>query len=213
MNEAYWHNKWDSQQIGFHLDDVHPMLLTHFTALNLKQGQRVFVPLCGKTLDMVWLAQQGLEVLGCELVESAVEQFFHALNVPPQIKQVGTLKQYSANNITLFVGNIFDLTPERLGEIHGIYDRAAYVALPQHVRKQYAEHTQAITSNANRLLVTFQYDPSKMEGPPFAIPEQEVRDAFGASQRIEKLEARIVEGKLKGKVDAQEIIYRLTQAT
>lgn len=208
MQEQYWQDKWATQQIAFHLDDVNPVLLKHYSALNLKQGQRVFVPLCGKTLDMVWLAQQGLDVLGCELVEPAVEQFFHALNVPPHIKQVGALKQYSANNITIFVGNIFDLTHELMGEIHGIYDRGAYVALPQDMRKKYAKHTLSITDDANRLLVVFEYDQSKMNGPPFAISEQEVDEAFGQSQAIKRLDSTTV-GRLKDIVSAQNVVYQL----
>ena len=76
MQADFWHARWANNQIGFHLDEINPYLMRHLSRLRLQAGERILVPLCGKTLDLAWLAAQGLEVLGVELSEKAVSDFF-----------------------------------------------------------------------------------------------------------------------------------------
>ena len=64
MEASYWQQRWEINQIGFHGDEVNPLLVSHIGALGLDKGARLFLPLCGKTLDIaccwrrviVWLA-------------------------------------------------------------------------------------------------------------------------------------------------------------
>ena len=109
MDVDFWHQKWRLNQIAFHMHKANPMLVQYFSRLNLVAGNRVFVPLCGKTLDIGWLLAQGYQVVGAELSQSAIEQFFVYLDFTPTITSVGELKRYSGTNIDIFVGNIFAL--------------------------------------------------------------------------------------------------------
>ncbi len=76
MNAEFWHSRWQEKRIGFNQSAVNPLLINYFKQLNLPAGSLVFVPLCGKSIDMAWLAAQGYDVVGVELVETAVQAFF-----------------------------------------------------------------------------------------------------------------------------------------
>ena len=76
MQPEFWHDRWQRNQIGFHQEQVNPCLERLWPQLELPRGARVLVPLCGKSLDLSWLAASGFEVLGVELSQTAVEQFF-----------------------------------------------------------------------------------------------------------------------------------------
>lgn len=124
MEPNFWINRWETNQIGFHLSSANPLLVKHFNKLALPKGSRVFLPLCGKTLDIAWLLGQGYQVVGAELVEMAIVQLFEELRVKPEIKEVGKLKLYSAPHLSIFVGDIFDIDQKMLGEVAAVYDRA-----------------------------------------------------------------------------------------
>ena len=87
MDPAFWHSRWQEGRIGFHQDRPTPLLVEHWTSLGLAQGSRVFVPLCGKSLDMAWLASQGHRVLGVELSAMAVRAFYEEHYVPEPRKR------------------------------------------------------------------------------------------------------------------------------
>lgn len=125
MDAAFWHQKWDSNDIAFHEKEFKPQLLKYLAVLALPKGGRVLVPLCGKTRDIAWLLAQGYRVAGVELSELAVVQLFKQLNIQPQITELGQVKQYSGNNIELFVGDIFAVSQAMLGAVDAVYDRAA----------------------------------------------------------------------------------------
>ncbi|MEK1942854.1 MAG: thiopurine S-methyltransferase [Pseudomonas sp.] len=176
MQPDFWLRRWQNNQIGFHAATANPYLQQYWPGLEVPQGAQVLVPLCGKSLDLVWLAGQGLRVLGIELVEQAVEDFFREHNLQPQIRQHGVFRIYQAGNLELWCGDIFALTAEDLRGCTALYDRAALIALPPAMREAYARHlTQLLPSGCRGLLVNLDYEQSQMDGPPFSVPDVEVQ--------------------------------------
>lgn len=204
MNESYWRQRWQTRNIAFHQKDTNPLLAEHFEALSLTGGDRVFVPLCGKALDLQWLLSQGYRVAGVELVETAVEQFFEEIEVEPSVSVDGKMHRYSAENIDLFAGDFFELSGERLGPVNAVYDRAALVALPEEMRIRYAAHLKAITDRAPQFLVTYRYDQSQLDGPPFSISAEEVDRHYGDVYDVKRQASVEVPGGLKGVCPASE---------
>ncbi len=210
MEAEFWQQKWEKNEIGFHEGAFNSRLVKHWHKLALEEGSRVLVPLCGKTNDIAWLLSQGYYVVGVELVESAVEQLFKALGVMPDITDFGNLKRYSADYIDIFVGDIFALTSEPLGSINAIYDRAALVALPADMRNRYTKHLVNITVNKPQLLITFEYDQTLIQGPPFSVSNEEVKLHYKDHYHLTLLQSEVLEGGLKGKYPAIENIWLLT---
>lgn len=197
MESEFWQSRWQQGRIGFHKSEVNPLLTRYFNELNLPTGSRVLVPLCGKSVDMVWLARQGYEVVGIELVESAVAEFFTEQNITPVIIQPtsnASIKLYRAQilgqTIELWVADIFALTTKEIGDIDAVYDRAALIALPEDVRFDYSEHISKISGNAPQLLITLNYDQSKKDGPPFSITEKQLQQYYSADHQMTNLESQ-----------------------
>ena len=215
MKHEFWHQKWQANQIGFHLPEPNPLLLEYFSTLNLKPQvvnqtvTRIFLPLCGKTLDIAWLLAQGYYVAGAELSTIAIDDLFSSLNLIPSVTRLGNITRYSAPNIDLYAGDIFDLTPAMLGPVDAVYDRAALVALPEDMRKQYTTHLLALTKNAPQLLVCFVYDQNAHAGPPFSITDDEVRQHYQANYALTLLGINEVIGGLKGVCPATEHVWLL----
>jgi thiopurine S-methyltransferase len=209
MDVNFWQEKWKSNQIGFHLPDANPLLVKHFPTLNLKQGARVFLPLCGKTLDIAWLLAQGYKVAGAELSQIAIEDLFINLNLTPTITKLGEITHYSAANIDMFVGDIFKVTPAMLGNVDAVYDRAALVALPENMRKAYTTHLMMLSQHVPQLLICFEYNQSFHAGPPFSINANEVKQHYQVSYDLTLLSSIAVIGGLKGLCPAVEHTWRL----
>lgn len=208
MEKQFWINKWESGQIGFHNPKPHPFLIDNLNRLNLSTGSRIYLPLCGKTVDIAWLLQQGYRVVGVELAKQAIDELFESLQLTPVITEVGELLHYQADNVDMFVGDVFALSQELLGPVDAIYDRAALVALPTETRVAYAGHLIDSTKGAPQLLVTFEYDQSQMSGPPFSIDEAEVLLHYGAHYQID-LADQIGEA-FRGSFPATERVWSLT---
>ena len=213
MDTQFWHDRWASNEIGFHKSEANPLLVKYVDELSLATGSRIFLPLCGKTLDIGWLLSRGYRVAGAELSAIAIEQLFAQLGVTPTITKVGTLDHYRAPQLDIFVGDIFKLTPELLGPVDAIYDRAALVALPQDMRAQYAVHLTTLTAHAPQLLISFEYDQRVMEGPPFSVSEEEIRHHYGQRYDITVLTSLDVPGGLKGRCPATERVYLLEKGS
>jgi thiopurine S-methyltransferase len=198
MEPNFWHERWEKNQISFHLKAPNSLFVKYFQKLALAPDARVFLPLCGKTLDIHWLLSQGYTVVGAELSELAIIQLFEELGLEPEIKTVSGLKQYSAPNIDIFVGNFFDVTSTLLGPVDAIYDRAALVALPLEMRVKYTTHLIEVTQkNKNaipQLLICFEYDQSIMDGPPFSISEAEVKQHYSHNYSSQLLESIVAFG-------------------
>ncbi len=211
MDPQFWHTRWQNQQIGFHSNQINPFLIQYLPSLQLGDNARIFVPLCGKTLDIHWLLAQGYHVCGAELSEIAIEQLFAELNLKPQIENIGALKHYHAQWLDIFVGDIFDLTHDTLGKVDAIYDRAALVALPQSMRSSYARHVQLLSQHAPQLLIQYQYDQSLMDGPPFAIAESEMLQLYADyADKTLLLEQLLVNDKLNERIANQsEVVEKV----
>jgi len=149
------------------------------------------VPLCGKSLDMLWLAEQGYRVLGVELSELAITQFFDERGLSPEIKQSRFGTHYHADAWEIICGDAFALSPEILQHCTGIYDRGAMIALPPEMRKIYVATTWSrLPAGCQGLLVTLEYPQAQKSGPPFSVEEAEVRQRFAGIHTVELLERR-----------------------
>lgn len=185
MKTDYWHHKWEINDIGFDQQQYNVLLQRYFTSLNLKKGSRIFVPLCGKSIDMLWLVQQGYEVIGVELSEKACEAFFKDNHLSVNTTQIDSFVVFQSNKITLFCGDFFELNKELLGTIDAVYDRAALIALPSDLRSQYVNHLiNLIEKGSSLFLITTAYNQNSMQGPPFSVDEPEVRALFEAQFSI-----------------------------
>ncbi|MDB9527616.1 thiopurine S-methyltransferase [Oscillatoria sp. CS-180] len=212
MEKNFWLQRWEEGRIAFHRSEVNPVLVEYFKGLSLEKGDRIFVPLCGKTLDIAWLLAQGYRVAGAELIEMAVEQLFTELGVTPKVVVTGEIKHYSAENIDIFVGNVFDVSDKTLGPVDAIYDRAALVALPKAMRDRYAPHLVSMTHQAPQLLITYEYDQNLMAGPPFSISPEEVSHHYSDRYNISLLKSTEVPGGLKGQCVAEESVWLLEKS-
>lgn len=209
MEADFWHQRWKNNEIGFHGKTAHPLLVKHLPDLRLGKGARIFLPLCGKTLDIHWLLDRGYQVIGAELSKLAVEQLFAELGMSPTVTNLGTIQRYRARNLDILVGDIFSVTQEQLGSVDALYDRAALVALPETMRNQYASHLIALTLAAPQLIISFEYDQTLMAGPPFSIRPDEITQHYGNSYNITLVDKVEIPGGLKGKLAAQEDIWLL----
>jgi thiopurine S-methyltransferase len=209
VEASFWHQRWEKNNIAFHESEANPLLIKYFKELSLAKGSRVFLPLCGKTLDIPWLLSNGYRVAGAELSKIAIEQLFTELGVEPKISKLGSVDRYSAKNIDIFVGDIFDLSSKILGLVDAIYDRAALVALPEAMRNRYTTHLTEITDKAPQLLICYEYDQSFMEGPPFSISNEEVNRHYIDNYDLTLMASTNVPGGLKGKCATKENVWLL----
>jgi len=188
MYPSFWHERWQTGQTGFHQDVVHPMLAQAWPLLGLETGARVFVPLCGKSVDMRWLAARGHEIIGVELSPIAVRDFFACDGLQASSDRSGPLESLRAGPYTLLAGDFFDLDVATLGPVQACYDRAALVALPVSMRRAYVAHcARLLPPETTALLITLEYDQQQMEGPPFSVDDAEVRALYGGAFTIEQL--------------------------
>ncbi|HDS1737797.1 thiopurine S-methyltransferase [Pseudomonas sp. BP8] len=214
MQPAFWHKKWADNQIGFHQARVNPYLQAHWPALGLTPGSRVLVPLCGKSLDMLWLAGQGYQVRGIELSRRAVEAFFAEQGLQAEVSQRGAFEVWRSGAVELWCGDVFALQAADIAECAGFYDRAALIALPLAMRQRYqALLKEGLPADCKGLLVTLDYDQALVEGPPFSVGDDEVREGF-AGWRVGQLEApEIISQSPKfsqaGVISLLERVYRV----
>ena len=212
MDASFWLQKWENNNIAFHRSEANPVLVKYFKEIASVQGNRVFVPLCGKTLDIAWLLSHGYRVAGAELIEMAIEQLFAELGMEPTISGVGGVKHYRAKNIDIFVGDIFNVSSKILGPVDAIYDRAALVALPEEIRNRYTSHLMEITDKAPQLLVSYEYDQTLMAGPPFSISHEEVNQHYKDSYELSLIATKNVPGGFKGRCAARESTWLLQKS-
>lgn len=178
MDIEFWKASWQKGKIGFH--EGKPNHFLSEEGGRLGTSRRVLVPLCGKTEDLAFLAAKGHEVIGIEVVEDAVKAFFSEHGLSPEVAPRGELTAYSAQGITILAGDFFRATRADVGDVNAFYDRAAFVALPAEMRPRYVAHVRSLAgAGATGLLVTFEYDQSKFDGPPFSISSAHARELWG----------------------------------
>ncbi|KIC11291.1 hypothetical protein RA19_08080 [Leisingera sp. ANG-M1] len=210
MEQEFWQARWRENRIGFHEAAPNTLLTKHISRLGLKAGQSVFVPLCGKALDLDWLLAQGLQVTGAEFNKGAVEEVFARQGLEPEVVQQGKLLRYRAGALTLFAGDFFALSAEQVGSVDAVYDRAALVAVKPEDRTVYAGHLNRITSTAPQLLIGFDYDQSLMQGPPFSVPGGLVQTLYQGTHAITLAEERLADGRIGERCNALEQAWLLS---
>ncbi len=177
QDQEFWHNKWAENQIGFHLDDVNPLLTAFWPQLGLARQDKVLVPLCGKSEDLIWLAQKHEEVTGVELSNIAVRAFFAEHFYTPMVTPLnGQHELYQFDELSIYAGDFFTAP---LTQYQCIYDRAALIALPPELRVIYAERIKSLLAPGGKiLLISLDYPQSEMQGPPFSVPKSEIEVLF-----------------------------------
>lgn len=193
MKAEFWIEKWQKGETGFHQQDVNGYLRRFWGGLDLPKKSGVFVPLCGKSYDMLWLKKRSHPVLGVELSELAVKDFFAENKLKPRVQKQGQFTVSSIPGLDIFCGDFFALKKKDMEGVEAVYDRAALIALPPAMRKKYAHHmTKLLPKGAQMLLLTIDYQQEEMKGPPFSVTPAAVKALYGADFRIKVLERREV---------------------
>ena len=207
---GFWQNRWQSQQIGWHRAEYNDLMVKHWRSLNVPDGGEVLVPLCGKSLDMLWLAEQGYSVVGLDMVEQAVQTFFEENELEIVSTKTGKHVRHSSPPFTIFQGDFFQLK-EGTVNADAWYDRAAMIAIPLASRKAYVDQIRKQTKpNAVGLLITFAYPQKEMEGPPFALHDEHVFELFSNGFEVECLEnIDLGDEKERGLTSVTSSVFRI----
>jgi thiopurine S-methyltransferase len=225
MEIDFWLERWNNNQTGFHQHKVNPYLMYFYgekgPSLDMREKLNVFVPLCGKSKDMLWLSQNNYKVFGVECSDRAVKDFFeeNALNYKHAEKDQHALYQSSdlPSVIEIFQGDFFELGKPDLSDVTDIFDRASLVALPVEMRQRYADKMAELQDTGVRtLLVTLTFDPAEMNGPPFSVTEEEVHALYSENFSIQKLLFKdVIEEetglKNRGLTALVETVYKLVR--
>ena len=187
---ANWLEFWENNEINWHSDVVTQELEEYLGLLKLEPGNKVFFPLCGKSLDMIYLLNQGFSVVGVELSEIAIKQFFHENGLDYTITRVGKFDHYSAKNIEIYCGDFFSLSSKPLSDVKAVFDRKSLIALDQNLRQKYVKHLNDIISLGVRvLLITLHSPQHQMSGPPFSVDKSEVESLFSMTFKYQELKS------------------------
>lgn len=219
MDSEFWHERWERDEIGFHKHEVNQLMKANIGQLGLSKGSHVLVPLCGKSLDLLWLVRQGFCVSGIELSAKAIEDFFSENDLKYEREAVPNGTVYRSGALTLWCADIFHFDPGLLGRVNAVYDRAALVALPPDMRRNYtAWLLPALADHTPILLITLDYPQQEMGGPPFAVAREEVRDLYGQYAEIVEIHTHDVlpdepRWREKGVSRMIERVYRITTGT
>lgn len=183
-----WLARWQNNKIGWHVDTVNRSLIDYFELLELTPGASIFVPLCGKSIDMIYLSEMGYSVVGVELSSIGIEQFFNDNNLQYSITKIDGFMLYQSGRIEIYCGDYFDLGVEHLKTVSAVYDRASLIALELDLRAKYATHlADIIPSDARILLLTLIYPQHQMSGPPFSVSNAEVESLFSTAFKYRQL--------------------------
>ena len=221
MEIAFWHERWNRGEIAFHQQHINPYLAYYYgekgPPMEKRSSLRVFVPLCGKSRDLWWLLQNGYQSIGVECSEVAVEQFFSEQQLNYSKRDTSKHTSYKAENLEILAGDFFALQAGYVGDISDIFDRASLIALPLNMRRKYVEKiTQLQRPGTRTLLITLTYPENQMDGPPFSVSEQEVRELYTDNFSVDKLAAKNIlqdepRFRKRGLTALTETAYKLTK--
>lgn len=217
MQPDFWLDRWRAAQIGFHQASTDRHLKAYWPSLKLPAGSPVFVPLCGKSLDLLWLKDQGHSVSGVELSPIALESFCMEHGVPARRRVLPDFDVYESERLALFRGDFFKLTNSLLGNVTAVYDRAALISWTPALRSAYVNHLTSLTAAGTQtLLISVEYPEAQMAGPPFPLTRATIDDLYAANYSIELLgrhEILDLEPRLRarGLTELREVAYRLTR--
>ena len=208
----FWHDRWQDENIGWHQDKYNDLLIKYWPMINVIEEGNVLVPLCGKSLDMLWLAKQGYNVYGLEMIQKAVETFFLENRLEFDIVDIAKHKKYSSQSFTIFQGDIFDLDAGIISA-DAWYDRAALIAIDPSNRQDYVNQIRKQTRlGAVGLLITFYYPQKQMQGPPFALHDDDVRELFSDGFDLECLEnINLQYEKDRGLTNVTSSVFKITR--
>ncbi|AZR41937.1 thiopurine S-methyltransferase [Marinobacter salarius] len=214
MEHQFWHERWAKKEIGFHEGTVNQYLHDHWPELAGNGTGTVLVPLCGKAHDMWWLHDRGHAVIGVELSDVACKDFFEEGQEKAKVHPGEPFTKFAHDDLQLWCGDFFQLVPEDLKHVRLVYDRAALIALPPHMRQDYVDHLTAVIPDGTRiLLITLDYD-TDIKGPPFNVSDEEVLKLYSADYEIEHILTNTLAKdhpftKRKGLAGATESVFRL----
>ena len=217
MDRDFWLGLWEANQLGWHLRETNPLLARHWPRLGIPSDAGVFVPLCGKSLDMRYLESLGHPVVGVELSDAAVQAYFEEAGEEPARTDLPNLARYAGAHTTLYCGDYFDLTASDLPAVRAVYDRGALIALPPSLRARYVDHMlRILPADAQILLVAYEYDQTRADGPPHSVAANEVAALYGPRCRIVGLErttSSVVSPRLAeaGIGSATETVYHIVK--
>jgi thiopurine S-methyltransferase len=189
MNKEFWVNAWADGRTNFHQITANPWLQLGLSELK-STPKRALVPLCGKTIDLLTLAQKGIEVVGVEIAAQAVDEFFRENKLTPGISKEGAYSAYRVPGLTILSGDFFEIEswPDYNEGFDFIYDRAALIALPLELRTRYLKVIKSLITDQTRYLVDFiSYDGPLDLGPPFSVSPDEIIEFFKDFRKIKKL--------------------------
>ncbi len=179
MHLEFWRDRWQQNQIGFHSEEINPYLQKYGSSLDLAKGSRIFVPLCGKSNDMLWLLAQGYKVVGVEFSPLAVEAFFAENSLSATMSAHGEFTVNQVDGLRIYCGDFFNLNADDLAGVSAVYDRASLVALPPEMRTVYAQQMRHLLKSGTKiLLVIFDYRQEAMQGPPFSLQATEIEALY-----------------------------------
>lgn len=209
MERDFWLNKWETGEIGFHQLEYNPYLLKFWEQIRTDK-KAVFVPLCGKTKDILYLSEQGHQVVGVELSECAVKEFFEENQLDYTVRAKDQFRIYTSERITIYVGDLFELTSSWVADCEYLYDRASIVALPLEMRKRYADYLKTHTKIKRGLMIVMSFEQGDV-GPPFSISENELNILFEKSASFDLLEEKVESGD-RVSIHKDKIDQRVEQA-
>ena len=210
-----WELRWKEGRIGFHLPEVNTYLMRHSEEFFKQKVKKIFVPLCGKSIDLSWLAARSKKVVGVEGVRKPVAEFFAENNVNYSIQNIDGFELFSSDSIDIYFGDFFALNKLKIGQFNVIYDRASIVAIEEDLRRKYVDHLMNfLTEDGIILLITLEYDQNQMQGPPYSVPFSEVKKLFSSRGKLKLLETcDILDNRLrkKGLSRALERVIKITK--
>jgi thiopurine S-methyltransferase len=210
-NANFWRGRWKRGEIGWHQSEIEPGLVKWASQ---RKPSRILVPLCGKSLDLIWLASKGYEVIGVELSELACEALFSENQIEYRKSSAQGFNVFTAPGLTIFNGDFFKLSPELLGPIGAVYDRAALIALPEDVRTKYSAHLMKLIgpsfeNDFGFLQIIIERTPYDLTGPPFSVSPKEVEAFYGKKFKIEILSKELVTARAPEGSKTHELILSL----
>lgn len=214
MDAHFWHERWQRGEIGFHKSRANPLLVRWWPQLALPSGSAVCVPLCGKSLDLLWLRDHGHSVTGVELSRSALEDFAQENQLALHWRREEPFDVAEGQGMQLFAGDFFAVQPEHIERVAAVYDRAALIALPPDMRARYVTHMLTILpASWQMLLVTLDYPQAERPGPPFSVPDAEVRALFAGCDVTQLDDQDVLEDhalfRQQGMTQLRERVYHI----
>jgi len=216
LQPDFWHERWQLGQIAFHQGAVERQLQQHWPGLQVTDGV-VFVPLCGKSLDLKWLRDRGLGVTGVELSSIALESFFLEHGILTRRTAGDDFDRFESPGLRLLRGDLYRLSRETLGPVRAVYDRASLIAMTPDSRTRYVKQMSALTPPGTKtLLITVEYPQHQMSGPPFSVSAADVEDLYGKNHSIQLLERRDILAeeprfRARGVAEIHQNCFLLTQ--